>query len=618
MKRTNLFIIILLTITCLAKAQAQLEWASPFVGYTNIDKLTVDKVELLKNKTLMDVTVEADSGYTFWISGDAYLSSEGKRYALKKVTPIGIDKRHTMSKSDKVHFTMQFEPLPTNTKRFHFVEGKSETGWRLCNICQNKEVLATEMPREWQNVEYADVKELPESRLCDDSTTINVKILNYVPEAGKHLSIFFTPFDGDFNEDIVHAAISDGGTATLKLHPCFPQTVQMFLRGGEAFPLLVMPGDTVSVLMDLARGGSNPTFAFKGRMAKVNYELNVKAEACRKPFDVGSAYFESLLKPGLHVESELMRQYTEALQKVEDAFSKKEVCYSTKEWLVLDRNHELALLMTACSDYLNSKLKRELKSVGSTIIQNKSIIPTVRIFSDNNISWPYREISSSKKMTWCPLLSGVLDRAFSNPQGKVNTYNHDIYSLRSALQWNQLFSAVGGQKRADNISDPDLKAFYFVAAKRWNAFVDSINSIPHLHLNQHQGLRGDELRRAFLDDYKGKSVVFLYYSSTEEEVAKILQQLEPMMAKADSDKVVFIHFDRLWRGIRNWANHALAYHGEHYGGYRNDYHTLFPQYQQWQPKRDMLFELYTPDGTQTLSTDDAKEAIKAIEKLVEE
>ena len=34
---------------------------------------------------------------------------------------------------------------------------------------------------------------------------------------------------------------------------------------------------------------------------------------------------------------------------------------------------------------------------------------------------------------------------------------------------------------------------------------------------------------------------------------------------------------------------------------------------------DVLDELgfYAPDGTQTLSTDDAKEAMKAIEKLVE-
>ena len=127
------FILGLFTFVQIVCAQKH-EWSSPFVGYSTTKVLTLDKVEFDKNGTLLHVTAIAASGSSISVSPDTYLSANGKRYALRKVSVLGIGKQYKMPDSGKVHFIMQFGALPTDTRLMHFSEGEVETGWTLCNI----------------------------------------------------------------------------------------------------------------------------------------------------------------------------------------------------------------------------------------------------------------------------------------------------------------------------------------------------------------------------------------------------------------------------------------------------------------------------------------------------
>lgn len=225
-----LFILILFALVQIVCAQKH-EWSSPFVGYSTTKVLTLDKVDFEKGKTLLHVTASASGGSTISVSPDAYLSANGKHYAIQKASVLGLGKQYTMPDSGKVHFTMQFPPLPVETRLFHFTEGVVETGWTLCNIRERQEDLVTDVPEEWKNVTYPEREELPDSYFSDDSTYVQVKILNYVPESGTTLEVFDPPYDVDKRYHSREYDIAPDGTATIGLHLGVPQTIYFRLQG---------------------------------------------------------------------------------------------------------------------------------------------------------------------------------------------------------------------------------------------------------------------------------------------------------------------------------------------------------------------------------------------------
>ena len=109
--------------------------------------------------------------------------------------------------------------------------------------------------------------------------------------------------------------------------------------------------------------------------------------------------------------------------------------------------------------------------------------------------------------------------------------------------------------------------------------------------------------------------MLLFYDRNKKEHLRNLNELEPLMAKADNGHVAFLHIDVALSSITSWMATARQHTGEHYNGNRTRYDYMSSSYDRIHPT--FHCEFYAPDGTQTLSTDDAKEAIKAIEKLVE-
>ena len=118
MLKKSSFFLVFLALMQYTWAQKKI-WSSPFVGYSTTHVQTLDKVEFEKGKTLLHVTATAASGTSISVSPDAFLSADGKHYAIQKATVLGLGKQYTMPDSGKVHFTMQFPPLPVETRLFH-------------------------------------------------------------------------------------------------------------------------------------------------------------------------------------------------------------------------------------------------------------------------------------------------------------------------------------------------------------------------------------------------------------------------------------------------------------------------------------------------------------------
>lgn len=607
--RNYVFILTLLAFVSCAWAQKH-EWSSPFVGYSTTKVLTLDKVEFEKGKTLLHVTATAASGTSISVSPDAYLSANGKHYAIQKATVLGLGKQYTMPDSGKVHFTMQFPPLPVETRLFHFTEGVVETGWTLCNIRERQEDLVTEVPEEWKNITYPEREELPDSYFSDDSTCIHVKILNYVPEVGTKLEVF-TLYDVDDRYYSREYDIFLDGTATIKQHPCVPQTIYFRLGKGPYSFFLIQPGKDISVLMDLGKGGTEPFVAFKGELSRANYEINVKGAKNLYWFDNSDAHFESLLLSG----KSLYDEYGALRNKYSTDPILRQFAMSTRDWLYLYAERQTVKYFKSFNSYVNRKLKDDLKSANSLLLKNNFVKNSIR--SDVNAVKETPTISASSKMTYCLDFMYYSDGKYKNNKGDVNTFNKDISLLHEALVSIRNGDKEQGGRAASLIQDSTIRAYYPIAAKRWNDYVVQLNSIPHIHFDQHGDVKKDELKNKVLDDCKGKSVVFLVYDRKKH--GKDLDELEKeFITKADEQKVVFIHIDTrspAMDGTGGWADAAVKRKGEHYAGKKNRYDSMFSGHSPFFDGQ-FYYELYAPDGTCTLQTTDKKKAFAAIGKLV--
>lgn len=607
--RNYVFILTLLAFVSCAWAQKH-EWSSPFVGYSTTKVLTLDKVEFEKGKTLLHVTATAASGTSISVSPDAYLSANGKHYAIQKATVLGLGKQYTMPDSGKVHFTMQFPPLPVETRLFHFTEGVVETGWTLCNIRERQEDLVTEVPEEWKNITYPEREELPDSYFSDDSTCIHVKILNYVPEVGTKLEVF-TLYDVDDRYYSREYDIFLDGTATIKQHPCVPQTIYFRLGKGPYSFFLIQPGKDISVLMDLGKGGTEPFVAFKGELSRANYEINVKGAKNLYWFDNSDAHFESLLLSG----KSLYDEYGALRNKYSTDPILRQFAMSTRDWLYLYAERQTVKYFKSFNSYVNRKLKDDLKSANSLLLKNNFVKNSIR--SDVNAVKETPTISASSKMTYCLDFMYYSDGKYKNNKGDVNTFNKDISLLHEALVSIRNGDKEQGGRAASLIQDSTIRAYYPIAAKRWNDYVVQLNSIPHIHFDQHGDVKKDELKNKVLDDCKGKSVVFLVYDRKKH--GKDLDELEKeFITKADEQKVVFIHIDTrspAMDGTGAWADAAVKRKGEHYAGKKNRYDSMFSGHSPFFDGQ-FYYELYAPDGTCTLQTTDKKKAFAAIGKLV--
>ena len=607
--RNYVFILTLLAFVSCAWAQKH-EWSSPFVGYSTTKVLTLDKVEFEKGKTLLHVTATAASGTSISVSPDAYLSANGKHYAIQKATVLGLGKQYTMPDSGKVHFTMQFPPLPVETRLFHFTEGVVETGWTLCNIRERQEDLVTEVPEEWKNITYPEREELPDSYFSDDSTCIHVKILNYVPEVGTKLEVF-TLYDVDDRYYSREYDIFLDGTATIKQHPCVPQTIYFRLGKGPYSFFLIQPGKDISVLMDLGKGGTEPFVAFKGELSRANYEINVKGAKNLYWFDNSDAHFESLLLSG----KSLYDEYGALRNKYSTDPILRQFAMSTRDWLYLYAERQTVKYFKSFNSYVNRKLKDDLKSANSLLLKNNFVKNSIR--SDVNAVKETPTISASSKMTYCLDFMYYSDGKYKNNKGDVNTFNKDISLLHEALVSIRNGDKEQGGRAASLIQDSTIRAYYPIAAKRWNDYVVQLNSIPHIHFDQHGDVKKDELKNKVLEDCKGKSVVFLVYDRKKH--GKDLDELEKeFITKADEQKVVFIHIDTrspAMDGTGAWADAAVKRKGEHYAGKKNRYDSMFSGHSPFFDGQ-FYYELYAPDGTCTLQTTDKKKAFAAIGKLV--
>lgn len=605
---------IILFVTIMSQGK-DVQWNTPHVGYSNNGNIIFEKVTFSSKKTIVQATIHTEPGINLDISSEAFLSSDGKRYAIRKATEIGLDKTYAMPDSGTVHFEMTFEPLPADSKLIHFCETDRDEGWKLCNIRRDKEELQCVLPDEWKDVSYSSEENLPLSRLNDDSTFVYVNILNYVPESGRQLHVSFLPIDDDKSNMTKSFDINNDGTVVARLHPCFPTAVQMCIGSGEPSYILIQPGQDLHVLADMNESNNAlAAKAFRGAMATVNYELNVKKGIDMIKYDNSDLYFESQLSEEKDYASEIIKKHAELASSIRNS----DLSGATKQWLELYNDIRCYVHINNFERYATIKLRDALASSGSTIAKNSIIMR--KISNADLIADPHvmtETLSASPYNTWLPYYIVYSNTTCKDADGRVNQYNVDIHMLDSAISSYIWGDEYGAENAVSKIQDKEMRDFYYVAIKRWNQKVKRMNQTPHVHFrwskNMHEGNGVHGLKQKIPSEFKGKEFVMVVYSSNQAQCKKILDNIDSSLSKSGKDDIVLVKCDlNPYISADQWYENACKTSGEHYRITPPLYSEIFPDWKESSAK--CLFEFYSAEGELVFKTENEKEAIKKISK----
>ena len=143
----------LLALVCLTMAAKSVKtWNNAVVGYTNVARSEVTKVEMYADRTEVGLRIMYRGGSWIAIAKATYLEAGGKQYPIKDATIIGLDNRYTLP-TDVFDFTLVFEPVPQDTKVMNVVE---PGGWMYLNIRNADDVPDGIIDTYWRNEATGD------------------------------------------------------------------------------------------------------------------------------------------------------------------------------------------------------------------------------------------------------------------------------------------------------------------------------------------------------------------------------------------------------------------------------------------------------------------------------
>ncbi len=591
----------------------KVEWDNPYTGYSNTKKFEIEKIMFTSDETVMQAVAVGNSGDVFQLSSEAYLSADGKHYQVAKVKNVKLDKPFTMPDSGKVHVEMTFPAVPSNVKVVHFAESARESGWKLCNIRSARENPSSCVPSDWTNVAYTTSDTLPVSEFCDDTTEVELRILNYTAEMGRSFNISYMPLDYELGQKTWTFDISEDGTAVARIHPCYPLTVYATIGNSPAVTILVVPGGKLSILVDAWNmdAGFKP-LAFKGALASVNYEINTLGYKDIVNYDNTPRCVHAMIVSGKDIPSLTSSKYVATDSDI-DGLKCSE---ATKEWLHMHNMIEYIKHKSHINLYVRRLIGKELELAGSDILKNNSLYNKVT-GTDICLENPDfdKKKCSSDRLTLYP---NFLSYSTAYPKiGDVSELCWDVHNFHSAAVSDAMYSSAEADDLATKIKDEQLRNYYQKAKSRRLLYVDSIRKIPHVHYDEHGENALEDIKPKFFSDYKGKYLFLVAYNGNVCENNKVLDVFDSLSCSMDKDKSIIacVDVDVVRSGVKKWAESVKGRKCEMYGGLRSRYEQLFrPEYHSGDA--GCYFKVYDPEGKCVLSTNNQSKMVHMIKKLM--
>lgn len=217
----------------------------------NTNALDIAKVELTDSATILHTDAYYRPHNWIRISSESYLQAGGKRYMLTGAEGITPDSLFWMPESGEASFTLCFEPLPSGTTSFDFIESDCEDCFKLFGIdLTGKKTfdIPDDVPESLRLVDWD--AEVPEPIFKTGTTTVNVHFLHYRPELGKEANLYVNTLFGT-QQPYTATVDPETGKASFSFLQCGTVQAAVVLNNSMAGSAWLAPGETTELYVDM-------------------------------------------------------------------------------------------------------------------------------------------------------------------------------------------------------------------------------------------------------------------------------------------------------------------------------------------------------------------------------
>ncbi len=223
----------------------------PLIDGANTDNLAVERVEASDTATILHCR-----GFNrphFWIrlAKETTLLADGQRFALIGAEGIEPGEMLWMPDSGDSCFTLKFEPLPKDVKKFDLSEGDEQGSWRIYGIDltgRQREAFPSGLPQSLRQSPKADTTDALEYAFSIGESEIRLHVMGYREGMNSPVIYLNNLFQGQQELPVSMDAASATGTLKPTLYGTGRAMVVMDDRTYGDF--CIAPGEQVDVYMD--------------------------------------------------------------------------------------------------------------------------------------------------------------------------------------------------------------------------------------------------------------------------------------------------------------------------------------------------------------------------------
>lgn len=591
---------LLLALTTIAGwAQKEVVWENPsaFTGSGNIE-FDITKMELKETETVMHFRVKFIPNYWIRFAKESFLKTpDGKEYAVvsgKKTSEaesdVELDSLFWMPESGLADLVLHFKPVPTDTKEIDFIEGYDEGAFRFFNICDKKTKKDPEWPAEWKGVKYAKDEKLPEAKIGKGVARIKVKLLGYKPGMGMELRVGgFRPlgekeyFDKSF-------PLADDGTATAEIPLRMTREVSVGVSGVAGGPLVIAPGQEISLLMNIGEGSNRP-LAMKGFLAKTNMDLNEEFVKLL-PKDAQVIRYEALSqcdtpeKRLAWLKDEFDKKIAEVKASDYTTAAKDLLCMEAEgnfvEWSRFFGGNYTNLMMTTGKARITSQ-----KEYRDLLKANDSLL----VLSEAEKAYSYQYLdkptSPCSDRFWTLPLS-QLDKDFSARAPWLNELQTVFFMFSTdEKEWDGLTAQMKYE---------DCKGIVTDYQKEQERLAQELAQKESIFFKKFDDVKPENILQTILDRYKGKAVLIDMWATWCGPCRAGHKAMAPMKEQMKGQNVQFVYITSPSSPMSTWQEMIKEIDGDHYYLTKEQYSYILAKYES---SGIPTYAVYNTKGEQT-------------------
>lgn len=247
------FATLLLVLAVAVSATARV-LVRPSVTYANSTHIKIESIELSDTVTVMRFSAHYRPGWWVTISHLSSIEVDGAVYPLRRSEGVGEDDRIVFPSSGRSEFTLYFDPIPSGAGKLNFYEGPRDSygGFHLYDVdltgTADMQAIPAGIP---DSLLLRDIDvPCPQAVFADDSTVINVRMLDWNPGLMRHVV-----FTDESTGTSFMAGLDSLGIGRCVFKPLFTTRVDVSAGRHVYFgSFLTAPGDTVTLYLDAKAG----------------------------------------------------------------------------------------------------------------------------------------------------------------------------------------------------------------------------------------------------------------------------------------------------------------------------------------------------------------------------